>query len=79
MTQQLDREILKKMIYGVTNTKPHEIDCDKCFEELDRFAEAKLVGRELDEALVLVEEHLERCKSCREEFEALMDALRAIR
>jgi predicted anti-sigma-YlaC factor YlaD len=29
-------------------------------------------------AMPLIEDHLNRCKGCREEFEALLDALRAV-
>ncbi len=73
----LDRETLKEMVHGVVHTQPHEIGCDECFDEVDRFAEAMLVGKDLDRALELVQDHLARCRFCREEFEALMDALRA--
>ena len=77
MMKTLDRETLKKMVRGVVHTDAHEIGCDECFDELDRFAEAMLVGRDLEEALELVQDHLSRCTFCREEYEALVDALHA--
>ena len=75
----LDREMLKKMVHGVVHTQPHEIGCDECFDELDRFAEAMLLGQGLDRALELVQDHLSRCVFCREEYEALVDALHAFK
>jgi predicted anti-sigma-YlaC factor YlaD len=55
---------------------PNELGCDECFEQIDRFVEMTLDGKSAEEALPLVQDHLERCGECREEFEALLDALR---
>ncbi len=72
-------EILKQIVKRVVNTSPVEIACDKCFEQLDEFAEQKLAGKPVSEAMPLVEDHLKRCGDCREEFEALLDALVAMK
>ena len=54
-----------------------EHGCDECHSRADAFAEAVLAGRSADEALSLVEDHLEQCPGCRDEFEALLAAMRA--
>ncbi len=74
---KLELETLKKMVREVITARPDEIGCDECFEQLDRFAEITLAGKEIPEAMRLVQDHLERCDDCREEFEALLAALRA--
>lgn len=74
----LDIETIKQMARGIATTHPDEIDCDRCFEEMDQFVEMTLAGKNAAEALPLVQEHLVRCKDCREEFEALLAALRAV-
>jgi hypothetical protein len=71
-------EILKKIMKGVANTQPEEIGCDTCFQQVDEFAEKVLSGKPVGEAMPLVQDHLKRCKDCREEFEALLDALIAL-
>ena len=76
--KELDRETLRRLVRGVAHTRDREIGCDTCLEELDRFTEATLVGKSLDDALELVRDHLSRCVMCREEYEALVDALRAV-
>lgn len=38
----------------------------------------RLTGKNPAEAMPLVQDHLDRCGECREEFEALMMALRAL-
>jgi len=70
--------VLKKMVRMVKTTKTEEIGCDECFEELDRFAELKLAGKSPEEAMPLVKDHLDRCQSCREEYEALLEALKKL-
>ena len=74
----LNPETLKKMILILTNTHAGELSCDECFDEIDRFAEIELVGKSAAEAMPLVQDHLERCQDCREEYEALMAALKFI-
>lgn len=73
----LSLDMLKKMVNSVVSTRPDEIGCDDCFAQLDRFAELVLAGKNAAEALPLVQDHLDRCMDCREEFEALLRALRA--
>ncbi len=74
---KLSPEVLKKMVQAVSMTKPDEIGCDECFDQVDQFAEMELQGKDAAEALPLIQDHLERCGGCREEFEALLDALKA--
>jgi len=73
---KLSLDVLKKMVKAVAVTKPYEIDCDECFEEVDQFVELELQGKNAVEAMPLVQDHLDRCSGCREEFETLLDCLR---
>jgi hypothetical protein len=45
---------------------------------VDRFVEMELSGLDAAAAMPLVQDHLDKCGDCREEFEALLTALRAI-
>lgn len=75
---KLEPATLKRMVRNVLTTRPDEIGCDECFKQLDRFVEMKLAGKKAAEAMPLVQDHLERCRDCREEFEALLTALQAL-
>jgi hypothetical protein len=77
MTAELNLDSLKKLVREILATTPDEIGCEECLEQLDRFVELELAGKSAAEALPLVQNHLERCVDCREEFEALLAALRA--
>lgn len=73
----LDPETLKGIVRGIATTRPDELGCAECFEQVDQFVEMTLAGKNPAEAMPLVQDHLERCRDCREEFEALLDALHA--
>jgi hypothetical protein len=73
----VELERLKKLVRVIMTTRPDEIACDECLDRLDRFVETRLAGTEVPEAMRLLQDHLERCDDCREEFEALLAAARA--
>lgn len=75
---QLEPDKLKHLVRGIMTAHPDELGCDECFEQLDRFVEMELAGKQAAEAMPLIQDHLERCGYCREEFEALLVALRAL-
>ena len=69
--------IFRMLLREIAETREVEIGCDECFEQVDRFVEMKLSGLNTAQAMPLVQEHLQICGECREEFEALLLALRA--
>ncbi|MDP9457897.1 MAG: hypothetical protein M3Q60_19485 [Actinomycetota bacterium] len=71
-----DREDLEKIVMALSLTREEEIGCDECFERLDRFVEMELSGLDAAAAMPLVEDHLRKCGDCREEFGALLEALK---
>jgi hypothetical protein len=54
-----------------------EIDCDACFEELDRYVELEAAGADADAAVPGLRAHLAGCPACREEHESLRALLAA--
>ena len=65
------------LIREIAEVREEEIGCDECFEQVDRFIEMELSGLDAARAMPLVQDHLEICGECREEYEALLTALRA--
>ncbi len=72
-----NQDIFRMLLREIAETRETEIGCDECFEQVDRFVEMKLSGLNTAQAMPLVQEHLEICGECREEFEALLLALGA--
>lgn len=57
-------------------TKDEEINCEQCLALVSEFAEQKLAGKSVAEGLQAVEQHLDVCPECREEYETLQEALK---
>lgn len=74
----LTPEEIRNMLDVVRATQSVEIDCDVCLSQVGEFAELHLVGKPVPEGLKSVEQHLSICAECREEFEALCEAMRAL-
>ena len=50
-----------------------DIGCERCFEELDRYVELELAGRDAEQAVPGMRAHLEGCPACAEERDSLLD------
>ena len=50
-----------------------EVNCDECFEQLDRYVELELAGAgaDADKAIPGLRAHLIGCPACREEHDSL--------
>ena len=53
-----------------------ELTCEECFEQLDRFVELELAGRDADTAVPGMRAHLAGCPACREDHDSLLELLR---
>lgn len=67
MSDARDNEL--RMILGSAG---FDIGCEGCFEELDRYVEAELAGRDADALVPGMRVHLEGCPACREEHDSLL-------
>jgi uncharacterized protein with PIN domain len=74
---KLNTDILKNMLRAVIATKEVEIGCDDCYEKLNKFIEMEINGKSPEQAMPLVKDHLDRCKDCRQEYEALLKAIQS--
>ncbi|MDW7754498.1 MAG: hypothetical protein SCH68_04950 [Brevefilum sp.] len=61
----------------LAKTEAHEIACDGVFKVLAEFAEMNQRGEDVSVMMPLVAKHLDLCPDCREEYEILMDVLKA--
>ena len=56
-----------------------ELSCDECVDQLDRYVELELAGRDAAAAVPGMPAHLEGCPACREDHDSLVALLRAER
>ena len=50
-----------------------DIGCERCFDELDRYVELELAGRDAEQQVPGMRAHLEGCPACAEERDSLRD------
>ena len=48
-----------------------ELSCERCFDQLDRYVELELAGRDTDAAIPGMRAHLEGCSACAEDHDSL--------
>jgi len=68
----MERSNLNEALGRLLGPAEPEVGCDTCFQELDRFVELELAGREVDAAIPGLRAHLEGCPACREEHDSLL-------
>jgi len=74
----LNKQQIDALLGLISSAESDSADCDSCFEHLAEFAETELSGKDIPEALQTVQRHLQQCPCCREEYEALLEGLRAV-
>lgn len=62
-----------KNIYA---TQEKEISCTECFDLVSSFVDLELSGADPGAKMPLVNQHLQQCTACRDEYEALRDISR---
>ena len=64
-------EMMQKMVAMLSNTQDVELTCDEVFALLDQFAELAARGEDVAELMPLVQQHLDMCEDCRDEYKVL--------
>jgi hypothetical protein len=66
---------VEKMLEMLAMTSDQEISCDDVHDLIDQFTEMVSTDQDAAQLMPLVQLHLELCPDCREEHEALLQAL----
>jgi hypothetical protein len=66
---------IQKVIKSLSITLDEELTCGECYQEVDKYVDMLRDGKAVSEIMPLVQHHLTLCPPCREEFEALLEAL----
>lgn len=68
---------LRGLAEVLLKSRPDELTCDEWLDRVGGYAETTAAGEPPPPGSELVAHHLDICPECREEFEALVAALRA--
>jgi hypothetical protein len=63
--------MMEKMLAMLSNTRDKELTCDEVFALLDQFTELAARGEDVSKLMPLVQQHLDMCEDCREEYNVL--------
>jgi hypothetical protein len=66
-----------RLLARLVGPAAREISCEQCFDELDRYVELELAGRDADAAVPGMRAHLAGCPACAEDRESLRALLRS--
>ena len=71
----LGDEEYRELARALLATRPEEIDCDQWLDRVGLYLDLIEAGRPIPESLRSVEEHLNLCPDCAEEYAAMREAL----
>lgn len=71
----LKREQLAWLAKAIVATLPEEIDCDEWLSRVGRLVELQRTGEPITPDLKPVEQHMDVCQECAEDFQALLQGL----
>ena len=74
----LSKQEIDALLGLICDSQADELDCGQCYEHIAEFAEAELAGHTIDEALQAVKTHIECCRCCADEYQALLEGLRSL-
>ena len=69
---------VEAILQMIENTCEEELSCEEVADLLSEFAELELNKKDAASLLPLVQNHLEMCSNCHEEYDALMRVLQAL-
>lgn len=68
----MERPNLNQTLGRLLGPAGPEVECEVCFDELDRYVELELAGEDVDAVIPGLRAHLEGCPACREEHDSLL-------
>jgi uncharacterized protein with PIN domain len=74
----LSKKQIDELMRLIGLTEHNEINCEQCLSLVAEFAEQILAGKSIPEGVKAVEHHLSVCAECREEYDALREAMRGM-
>lgn len=72
---ELKDEVVLKFLHVLENAREEELSCTEMYARLDEFVENEVQSKDADKITPLIQEHLDMCPECCEEYEALLTVL----
>jgi hypothetical protein len=72
----MDHQRFTNWLNNIFDTREEEISCSECFDLVSRFVDLELAGADAAGSMPELQHHLNQCRACRDEYEALRDLRR---
>jgi hypothetical protein len=72
----MKRSFFDAWLQNIYRTQDEEISCTECFDFVSQYVDLEVSGRDVAAELPQVKHHIDQCRACREEYEALRDLIR---
>ena len=72
---EFPEKVVVDLMHRLQNTHEEELSCDEVFALVDEYAEASQRGEDVASLKPLIRRHLDMCRECDEEYQALLQVL----
>jgi predicted anti-sigma-YlaC factor YlaD len=72
----VERPAWRRLVRDIVHTDDEEISCSECFDLVSDYVDREIAGTVHERRLPQLEQHLQQCGVCREEYEVLRDLAR---
>ena len=69
----MKRDRFENWLRNIYETQHEEISCTECFDLVSLYVELEVSGQDAAATMPQVKQHLNQCRACRDESEALRD------
>ena len=68
-------EVVVRFLRILENVRKEDMSCDQMFIQLDEFVEHEVRSRDAARLMPLIQEHIDLCPECCDEYQALLTVL----
>jgi len=72
---ELQDEVVLRFFKLLEQIREEDMPCDKMYSQLDEFVEHEVKSKEAAKIMPLIQEHIDMCQGCCDEYEALLTVL----
>ena len=72
----MERPAWRRLVRDIAHTADEEISCSECFDLVSEYVDREIAGTLPEHRLGRLEQHLQQCGVCRDEYEILRDLAR---
>ena len=72
---ELQDEVVIKFLRILENVRDEEMSCSEMYAHLDEFVEREVDSKDAEKIMPLIQEHIDMCPECCDEYEALLNVL----